>query len=231
MAWGSLVSRSLGGASSWILPGTLQIRTNYRVWVLERARAPFPGCSTCCAATASGLRKLLLFRLGTHRPHQGVRRAGRAGSLARGPALLEFWVWLRSWRRVPAGSSALPRADAENGLVVRGLRQRHARGRGASGEDGWGRLDQAGRIRATAASAPSTPAQSGWERYSLFSFPSPRISVAFLRSRGRCGAELAGDLGFRLCSAGSSLAFRGLCSLPVPGCSHQRGRERGGADR
>lgn len=60
-------------------------------------------------------------------PRQGVGRAG-PGGLARGPAVLEFWVWLPSRRRVALGSPALPRAGAENGLVVRGLRQRCARG-------------------------------------------------------------------------------------------------------
>lgn len=230
MAWGSLVSKPGWGKQldpAWDPPNP----DNYRVWVLEQAQAPFPGCRTCCAATASGLRKLLLFRLGTHRPHQGVRKGRQGGLSGAGPcvagilgvaALLApgacgLFSPSQGRRRKWACGSRATAGDTP------GAEERQVR---MAGGEGWTRQGGFGQRQRPL----PHPAQSGWEKYSLFSFPSPRISVAFRRTRGRCGAEPAGDLGFRLCSAGSSLAFRGLCSLPVPGCSHQRGR-RGGADR
>lgn len=153
-------------------------------------------------------------------PRQGVGRAG-PGGLARGPAVLEFWVWLPSRRRVALGSPALPRAGAENGLVVRGLRQRCARGEERQvrmAGEGWTRRGSCGQGQHPLSPTVDTPPRESGEGGTV---PSPRISVVFHweegRIRGWWGAELAGVLGCRLCSAASSLVLRRLSSQSVPG--------------
>ncbi|XP_043326911.1 GRAM domain-containing protein 2A isoform X4 [Cervus elaphus] len=49
------------------------------------ARAPFPGCGRCSNPTASGLRRLLLFRLGTHQPPSRGAQGRRGGLSGAGP--------------------------------------------------------------------------------------------------------------------------------------------------
>lgn len=191
--------------------------------MLERARAPFPGCRTCCAAGQPLV--YASFALPPRDPPapSRVRRAGRAGLSGAGPCVAGIpggcalgAGCLRALQPFPGQTQKMGLWFAGYGRDTPGAEERQVRMAG----EGWTRQEDSGNgsVRSL------HPRSVGVGEVQSLLFPIPQNLRGLSQDPGgRCGAEPAGDLGFRLCSAGSSLAFRGLCSLPVPGCSHQRG--------